>query len=62
MGLISLSVQASYKVNLERINHQEPLLNVLEHESNFTYNYNPSYIPLFDDEGNIKGDALLVRS
>lgn len=62
VGLLGLSQQASYDISLERINHEEPLLNNMDHESNFTYNYNPSYISLYDDEGNVNGDALLVRS
>ena len=52
----------TYTVSLTRINNQIPSLNSQKGQSAFTYNYNPSYVPVFDENGILIEDALLVRS
>jgi predicted GH43/DUF377 family glycosyl hydrolase len=55
--------QEIYNVTLRRINNEVPLLNSQFNQSNFTYNYNPSYIPIYNKKtGLLVHDALLVRS
>jgi predicted GH43/DUF377 family glycosyl hydrolase len=50
---------ATYSVSLKRLNSLKPILNALDGDSTFDYNYNCAYLPLF--EGSVQKDALLVR-
>ena len=40
-----------YSVTLRRINDQVPLLNSQLNQSEFTFNYNPAYVPIYGKDG-----------
>ncbi|KAJ5067263.1 hypothetical protein M0811_13133 [Anaeramoeba ignava] len=50
-----------YNVSLTRVNKEIPLFNSQFQQSIFTYNYNPSYCPLYQN-GKKVVDALMIRS
>ena len=68
IGTITLMLLAlpvahmKYNVTLRRINNEIPLLNSQWNQSDFTYNYNPSYIPIYDKHGKLVHDTLLIRA
>jgi hypothetical protein len=57
------SAPPHYQVTAKRINQRQPVLSNQRAEAAFSYNYNPSYIPLFTsaDAASPTQDALLVR-
>lgn len=62
IGYATQAVMADYSVTLTRINQKYPVVDYNRGESDFTYNYNPSYVPLYDDKGDLSGDALIIRA
>lgn len=64
LALLAIALPAShqkYFVSVRRINNNTPVLNSQWNQSEFTYNYNPSYVPIYGKDGNLAHDALLVR-
>lgn len=59
---LMVSGKDAYEVTLTRVNNGLPSLSSLNNQSNFTYNYNPSYVPIYDANGKLAQDALLVRA
>ena len=53
VGYISAIVKADYNVQLTRINQKYPAVDFTRGDSDFTYNYNPSYVPIYDDKGTL---------
>ncbi|KAJ3425647.1 hypothetical protein M0813_27613 [Anaeramoeba flamelloides] len=59
--IFSHQVFTKYVVSVERVNQGDPLFNSQDGKQDFSYNYNPAYVPLYSS-GKLVWDALLVRS
>ena len=58
--LCVVSTYSKYSVVLQRVNSGLPVCNELSKESEFSFNYNPAYVPIYAAK-KLHTDALLVR-
>ncbi|KAJ6241452.1 hypothetical protein M0813_23239 [Anaeramoeba flamelloides] len=51
----------TYVVDVDRVNKEKPLFNSQDGEQEFTYNYNPTFLPVYSD-GKLTNYGIIVRS